>query len=597
MRTLFLAIAMLLIWPAEGRSQTNYETPKEEFRGAWIASVTNLDWPVRGATTQSQINDLRNILDRLQAAGINAVVFQIRPEQDAFYQSETEPWSYWLTGQQGRAPNPFYDPLQLAIDEARKRGMELHAWFNPYRAERSVGNYTLHESHILNRHPEWAFTVGTYRQLDPGLPQVRDYIVNIIMDVVRRYDVDGVHMDDYFYPYPPNTITNQDAATFAEHNRGFTNLGDWRRDNVNLLIRAINDSVQTVAPHVKFGMSPFGIWRPNNPPGISGMDAYATIYADARAWLQGQWVDYITPQLYWAFSGPQDYERLANWWTAERNGRHHYVGIGAYKADQSTFSGTLYASNEVPRQLRFNHAHEGIQGSVIFRSSNITRFSTHSLADSLKQTIFRRPAIVPTMDWKSMEAPEAPLSLNAIWPTGSPGVALEWLPPEGGAEAIRYAIYRVPVGAEVNGSVTADSRFLIAVTGETFFQDTPPADETYDYYITALSRNSIESDPVSMQVVISAEAEGLPGSFGLEQNYPNPFNPSTRIAYRLDAAGQTSLRVFDVLGREVAVLVDSVLPAGEFEAVFDATNLASGTYLYVLEHEGQRVSQVMTLMK
>jgi uncharacterized lipoprotein YddW (UPF0748 family) len=295
-------------------------SPKREFRGAWIATVTNLDWPTsRSSTTAEQQDQLITILNSLKAAGINAVVFQVRTECDALYNSSIDPWSYWLTGAQGTAPNPPYDPLEFAVAEAHKRGMEIHAWFNPYRAVRNVsGAYTQAANHVSVIHPDWMlyFPGGNQKIVNPGLPQVRGYVASVVADIVRRYDVDGVHADDYFYPYPASPfpgITNEDTAAFSAYPNGFTNIKDWRRDNVNRLLQQIHDSIQVIKPHVKFGMSPFGIWRNGVPPGIFGLDAYDQIYADAIAWLHDQSIDYLTPQLYWAFGGGTDYGLLQDW--------------------------------------------------------------------------------------------------------------------------------------------------------------------------------------------------------------------------------------------------------------------------------------------
>jgi len=235
---------------------------KYEFRGAWIALVRNEDWPSKpGLSTEQQQYELRLMLDELQANNINAVIFQVRPECDAIYQSNIEPWSYWLSGEQGKAPDPFYDPLQFAIDEAHKRGMELHAWFNPFRAEGNNVAYTLDENHVVNTHPDWIVTINNFKLLNPGLAEVRDYVIDVIMDVVENYDVDGIHLDDYFYPYPPNQIINQDIETFNLFPRNFSNIEDWRRDNVNLLVEKISDTLSTTKPSLKFGISPFGIWK------------------------------------------------------------------------------------------------------------------------------------------------------------------------------------------------------------------------------------------------------------------------------------------------------------------------------------------------
>lgn len=263
--------------------------PKREFRGVWIASVINLDWPTSpGLSANTQKQQLIDLLDDLKELGFNAVVFQVRPECDALYNSSYEPWSYWLTGTQGKAPEPYYDPLEFAVEEAHKRGMELHAWFNPFRAVREVGNYQVSADHVSEKHPDWILTFDNLKILDPGLQEVRDYNTEVIMDVVRRYDIDGVHFDDYFYPYPPNQITDEDENTFLNNWRGFFNVGDWRRDNINIFIKQVHDAIAAEKPWVKFGISPFGIWRPGYPSGITGTDAYSVLYADATAWLQQQ---------------------------------------------------------------------------------------------------------------------------------------------------------------------------------------------------------------------------------------------------------------------------------------------------------------------
>ena len=253
----FLIIFLLVFVNTINFSQSI--TAKREYRAAWLATVVNLDWPSSpNLTPTEQRNSLITILDELEKTNINTVIFQVRPECDALYNSSIEPWSYWLTGKQGKAPEPFYDPLEFAVQEAHKRGLELQAWFNPYRAVRDVGSYQQAANHVSVLHPDWVIQIDKIKFLNPGLPQVRSYVTSVIMDVVRRYDIDGVHFDDYFYPYPPNNITNQDSQTFADYPRGFSNIDDWRRDNVNELIRMVYDSIQVEKPYVKFGISPFG---------------------------------------------------------------------------------------------------------------------------------------------------------------------------------------------------------------------------------------------------------------------------------------------------------------------------------------------------
>ena len=266
---LFIATAVtFLLWAPPLHAQQD-RVPKHEFRGAWIATVINLDWPSsRNASSHTQQRNLTDMIDGLKEAGINAVFFQVRSEADAMYASGIEPWSFWLTGEQGASPEPFYDPLEVAIEEAHKRGVELHAWINPYRASRG-SSYEKAADHITKRYPQWVLTFGNIATLNPGLPEVRNHIARVIMDIVRRYDIDGVHFDDYFYPYPPNNISTEDSGTFAEHNRGITSIADWRRDNVNLLVAQVADSIRAVKPHVKFGISPFGILEKWGPCGDS----------------------------------------------------------------------------------------------------------------------------------------------------------------------------------------------------------------------------------------------------------------------------------------------------------------------------------------
>ena len=378
--------------------------PKREFRGAWVATVGNIDWPSRGASTASQKDALIKILDSLKVLNVNAIVFQIRPECDALYQSDIEPWSYWITGYQGIAPSPYYDPLQFAIEESHKRGMELHAWFNPYRAETNLGAYTTAPNHISKIHPEWSFIKSGKRILDPGLPQVRDYVVTVIMDVVRRYDVDGIHFDDYFYM---DGMLSEDAASFAAYNPGSLGLADWRRNNVNTLVKMINDSIMAVKPFIKWGISPRGIWRNGYPAGTTGNDNYNSIYCDAMAWLHAKSIDYINPQLYWAFGGSQDYAKLMPWWadSAGANGRHMYVGHAVYRINNP------FNSNELPRQIRLNRTDNYCQGSVLYNTSS-TLENRLGFTDSLFNTLYKYPALTPVMSWKANNAPMAPNNLR-----------------------------------------------------------------------------------------------------------------------------------------------------------------------------------------
>ena len=589
-----LSVIVFLPWIA-AVAQTS-PPPKHEFRGAWIATVINLDWPIRGATTAQQKNLLIQMLDRLKDAGINAVFFQVRSECDAMYDSPIEPWSYWLTGQQGRAPDPWYDPLGFAVEEAHKRGMELHAWFNPYRAYRGSG-YTNSPRHVVQTHPEWTLRFGNLRILDPGRAAVRDYVTSVVMDVVRRYDIDGVHFDDYFYPYPPNQVTTQDAATFAEESRGFTSLFDWRRDNVNIFVAQVADSIRAVKPAVKFGISPFGIWKNGVPLGIRGLDAYNVIYADPTAWVEAGSVDYLVPQLYWPFGGAQDYAKLAPWWAEQIRDRHLYIGQALYRADSRTFSGTLFAKDEIPEQVRFNRGYLGIQGNVFFRARNLTHFPSQGIVEVLKTDLYRHPALTPPMAWKMDEALPVPESVRLEW-TADTELTLSWDPVEG---ARRYAVYRTR--SETLPDLVAASRDagnLVSLTGETALTDRPGiASDPYYYFVQAVGANSAESGPSE-----AASAVGRATSVetrervarALAASYPNPFRSGTEIVFALDTTAPVTLRIFNQLGQLVRTLADGkVSGPGTLGYEWDGTDsggaqVASGMYFFVLDTGDRRLT-------
>lgn len=656
---------LLLSLSTVGFSQET--VPKKEFRGAWMATVINLDWPQSGNLPPAyQKIGLLNKLDKLKEAGINIVYFQIRTEGDALYDSDIEPWSKYLTGEEGRAPNPYWDPLSFVIEEAHKRGMELHAWLNPYRAMRSIpsdftqkvtssnnsneidesllpflnkefdanskgkalGTTQRDEKHVSNTHPEWLFVMnGNIAIMNPGLPEVIDYNIQIVMDVVNRYDVDGIHFDDYFYPYPPNHMGSSSAnnalddSTFIKYPRGFTNKADWRRNNVDIFIEALYDSMQVVKPWVKFGISPFGIWKSGVPSGISGMNAYDVVYGDGMAWLRDGTIDYITPQLYWEINrfGPygQDYKALSEFWadSATAYGRHIYPGHGLYRSDSNTYSGTLFAANEIPKQVRINRSNPKIQGSVFFRAKNLTNFSSKGFGDSLKTNYYKYAALQPTMEWKDLTKPESPTNLvvnrdaeeqykfKLSWERPAVDVVSKIIPPTHTDTLIKYAIYRVDSGVDPDEVSEMENYYnLIEVTGDTTYTDiAPPSENGYWYFVTAASRNNVESDPtpgVEGGIVVSNEEEHVAiTGYNLSQNYPNPFNPSTEIQFRIAESGFTTLKVYDMLGREVSNLVNENLTSGAHTVRFDATNLASGIYIYRLVSKNASLTRRMTLIK
>jgi len=474
--------------------------PKREFRGVWIATVENIDWPTRaGMTGDQQQKQLIDILNAHQQTGINAVMFQVRPAADAYYAKGTEPWARWLNGKQGQPPVPFYDPLVLAITEAHKRGMELHAWFNPYRATMDGRFNLLSPDHITNLKPEWFFVYGGKKQFDPGLPEVREYIVKVILNVVDNYDIDGVHMDDYFYPYQIAGQKINDAATFAKYGGDFQDIRDWRRNNVDLLIKTLADSIHKHNPRLKFGISPFGIWAniSQNPEGSDtrGGDSYYGQYADSRKWIKEGWVDYINPQIYWHFQYRlAAFEKLVDWWSDNTYNHHLYVGQAPYRmAERSSVA--FHTPTELTNQIRYLRNNPRVQGSVFFSSNSLTK-NLLGFTDSLKQDFYRYPALPPPMLWLDSVPPNAPrgLLLNKIAPRT---VQLKWeapLPSRDKEPVYGYVIYRFEGNEKVD---LDDPKNILRInynTGTVFNDTTVLPGKTYLYVVSAIDRLKNESD-------------------------------------------------------------------------------------------------------
>lgn len=416
------SIAALLALPLVAAAQSaavpdSLEAPEvmREFRGVWVATVNNIDWPSRSdLSTDEQQQELLAILDRAAALKMNAIVFQVRPEADALYESKYEPWSRYLTGRQGRRPSPAWDPLKFAVAESHKRGLELHAWFNPYRAAFRKDSAT-HSSHISKRRPRLVMPYAQYLWMDPARPEVRSLMIRIVLDVVRRYDIDGVHIDDYFYPYPEvNPVTKEriefpDGETYAAYRRegGELDKADWRRRNVNILIREFYAAVKGEKKWVKVGISPFGIWRPGNPPSIqAGIDQYDELYADARKWLNEGTLDYVAPQLYWPIQPPeQSYPILLQWWVEQSlKGRHVWPGLALYKLP---IVGPRHMSaDEIAQEILLTRQQPGATGHIHFNAKVLMQ-NIDGISDKLAAT-YAEPALVPASPWLDKVAPSKP---------------------------------------------------------------------------------------------------------------------------------------------------------------------------------------------
>jgi uncharacterized lipoprotein YddW (UPF0748 family) len=354
-------------------------------------------------------------MDRAAALHMNAIVFQVRPSADAMFPSKIEPWSAFLTGRMGRAPEPFWDPLAFAIRVAHARGLELHAWFNPFRAHDPADTAPTARAHVSKQLPALVKKYGSYGWLDPGDVRARRYVIRAIMDVVTRYDVDGVHIDDYFYPYPePDGRGRQlefpDANTYRAYrkNGGTLDRGDWRRRNVDLFVQALSRRVKEEKPRVKFGVSPFGIWRPGNPPGVDGLDAYTEIFADSKKWLEKGWVDYLAPQLYWAIDRPQQsYEALLAWWVRQNvKGRHMWAGN--YTSRVAASAGVTWPASEILEQIRLTRHQCGATGNIQFSMAALMA-GHDSLGEKLVTDLYAQRALIPASPWLDQSRPSRPL--------------------------------------------------------------------------------------------------------------------------------------------------------------------------------------------
>ena len=393
--------------PPAGLRPEQLPPVRREFRGVWVATVANIDWPSRpGLPADSVRAELVALLDRAAALRMNAIVLQVRPAADALYASPHEPWSEYLTGESGRAPEAGFDPLAFAVGEAHRRGMELHAWFNPYRARHPSARSPVPESHIARARPDLVRQYGAYLWMDPGEPEVRAHSLRVILDVVRRYDVDGVHIDDYFYPYPENDSAGRpidfpDEPSWRRYveRGGRLSRNDWRRENVNGFIRELYRGIKREKPWVKFGISPFGVWRPGHPPGIgTRFDQYEQLYADARLWLRRGWLDYWTPQLYWPISRPDlSYPVLLRWW-AEQNVRERHLWPGNFTSRTVEGAPVPWRAEEVTDQVWVTRGIPGATGNVHF-SMRAFMLNPDSLNERLVAGPYREPALIPASPW------------------------------------------------------------------------------------------------------------------------------------------------------------------------------------------------------
>ena len=466
---------------------------KREFRGAWIQCVNG---QFKGIGTEQMQRTLSYQLDELQKDGCNAIIFQVRPECDALYESQLEPWSYYLTGEQGSKPYPYWDPLAWMVEQCHQRGMELHAWINPYRAKTKVAHANA-RNHVVVQHPEWTFEYDGLTLLNPARKECRDYICDVVKDIVARYDVDGLHIDDYFYPYPAAGARIPDDADYAANSNGIKDRGDWRRYNVDLFIQQLYETVHQTKPWVKVGISPFGIYRNKkndaNGSNTNGLQNYDDLYADVLLWDANGWMDYCVPQIYWEIGNKAaDYDELIHWWSKHITKTDLYIGEDVertvkYSDPQDKNRHQLSAKMSLHRQL------PNVRGTVLWYAKaavdNVGNYGT-----SLRNIYWHTPALQPVMNHLSKKTPKKPRKVKAIDMEGQH--VIFWTAPKAKdwqTEAVKYAVYRFDKGERIN---LDNASKVVTITNQTFYEASVPG----TYVVTALNRVQGESKAAKVKI-------------------------------------------------------------------------------------------------
>jgi uncharacterized lipoprotein YddW (UPF0748 family) len=554
--------------------------PKRDLRGVFLASVYSLNWPTnRLATPAVQQAELIAILDNLKANGYNTVFLQVRSECDALYNSAIEPWGYYLTGTQGLAPNPVWDPLSFAITEAHKRGLDLHAWLNPYRAK-TTSAYTTSSNHITVTQPTWWFTssADTQKILNPGLPAVKNYIISIVQDIATRYDVDGIHFDDYFYPNGGMT-TNQDAQTYIENNpKNIATIADWRRDNVNQMIAGTYDAIQTINANLNknivFGVSPAGIWKTGTPTGTSGNSAYSALYCDAIAWLNAGKVDYLAPQLYWKITGAQDYIALSKWWNdqVKTSGKQLYISQAYYKMVDAN----NWAATEIQNQIIQNRAvsMDVTFGQIAYNYTNI-KSNSKTINDVLNGAEFKYKSFAPPIAGKDVICPNITENIRFV------GLKLTWDTPTAASDGdlpVKYVVYAFNSPAEAITNKDDGSKIIDIVVGNELVLAQNLIDTKY-FVVTSLDKNNNEAGNFNATL-------GNP-DFDLIANksflvYPNPFNNQFEIDFQNDGSNQVKVSIFDTNAKQIW---EQDYVASNSKIIVAPMNMTNGIYFVKISFE------------
>ena len=497
-RILFMSLLVVMLAGCMNAQVSDMAPPKHEFRGAWMHIIGQKQYAQM--TPEQTRQYLIGQLDLLQQANCNAVIWQIRPQADAAYVSQLEPWTRWLTGEPGKAPNPVWDPLQFMIEQTHKRGMELHAWINPYRVTSSEEDKPA-PGHIYYEHPEWFLKYADGKlYFDPGLPESRDYIDTVVRDILTRYDIDALHMDDYFYPYPVAGAEFPDTTSYNQYGIGW-DKNDWRRNNVDLLIEQLHNTIQEVKPWVRLGISPFGIWRnkASDPDGseTNGLQCYDALFADCLKWTAEGWVDYMVPQLYWELEHKAASDLvLMHWWNDYANGRHMYYGHSVNNVmshqDIAAEGGDPTNPTQLDHKMRLQRAMDDVLGVVWWPAYSVTS-NYKGVLDSLSQKQTSYPSLIPAYTWIDSEKPHRVHDLKIQKVRGQK--ALVWRAHETDdpmQQAVRYVVYRYPKGKKGHLDNPAN---ILAITGETTFILPDGGKGNWQYAVTALDRCWNESSP------------------------------------------------------------------------------------------------------
>ncbi|MDP5170791.1 MAG: family 10 glycosylhydrolase [Bacteroidia bacterium] len=489
MRIIFLLLLALpsIMWG---------QSPDREFRGMWIATVKNIDWPSQaGLPSPIQQKELTDLLDSLQTHGFNAVILQIRPAGDALYDSPFEPWSEWLTGRQGQAPRPLYDPLEFAVKEAHKRNMELHAWINPFRAGMDdVPGKWFASNHVAQTHPEWTLKYGSNRYIDPGIPAAREYVMDVVMDIANRYDVDAIHFDDYFYPYAIAGQEFPDTLSYRQFGGRYLDIDAWRRNNIDEFILQLHNRILAERPDLQFGISPFGVWRnqADDPLGSAtraGITSYDGLHADIRKWLRLGWIDYVAPQLYFSIGfAPADFAVLLEWWQRNSFGKNLYIGHSPYKINNNA-DPNWTSSREIPRQIEAVRRSSTAKGSIFF-SAKWLKANPLGWADSLQNHYYQQYSFPPTMTWLDPTPPLPPAQVEIG--AAKEGMEILWIDARN-PDAAYYCIYRAE-GKETPLPRDSDRIGISREQGSFFLDKDVYFGKKYSYLITARDKHHNESD-------------------------------------------------------------------------------------------------------